>query len=174
MTIFDMANTRRHIDLLRKIGDECVYLRKKYKMQTYQENAALVYLGHRVKDISALSLIDIDNFDTSLCIDNLNYVQPDFIIFKNNKYLWNNQETRLAGCPDLIIEIWSDSDYPVDRDVKYRIYSNSNNKTEHWYINQYENEVQCFSGTHELVTQSLKAILTTQDGLEFDLTEFSL
>jgi len=174
MTIFDMANTRRHIDILEKLSAEFHDIKKKEKVQVYRESAALVYRGHRIKDPSILSLIDIEGFDISLNFDDLNYVQPDFMIFSKNEFIWNKNETRLAGCPDLIIEIWSKSDYPEDRASKFQIYSNSNNKTEHWYIDQRNNEIECYLGEQRLENQMLYKILRTKNKLRLDLRDLAL
>jgi len=174
MTIFDMANTRRHAELLQEISDELSIVRRTQGFTVYRENIALVHMGHRVKDPSLLALIDIEEFDKSLVIDNLNYIQPDFMIFQDNPFLWNKKETRLAGCPDLIIEIWSDSDYPIDKQSKFLIYSNSNNKTEHWYIEQGNNEIECFIGKDKTQSQDLSAPLKTRTGLKFNLASLAL
>jgi len=41
--------------------------------------------------------------------------------------------------------------------------------TEHWYIEQDSNHVQCYVGKERISDQNLTVVLITQKGLEFDL-----
>jgi Uma2 family endonuclease len=102
----------------------------------------------------------------------LRRVEPDFMLFDKNAYIENNisggVRTRIAGFPDLVIEIWSEANLIEERKFKKILYSTSP-VTEHWYIEQDSNKVECFLGGNDLPPQSLKNILRTQDGVEFDL-----
>ena len=112
---------------------------------------------------------DIDEFTDDL-IDELEYVQPDFVLFRNNKHLRNKKGTRTAGCPDLIVEVWSGENTTYDRKVKFDLYSSSP-VTEHWYIEQKSNNVACYYGEKRIASQCLTDILVTRGGLEFDLRD---
>ena len=176
MTIFNMSTTKRHIDLINEFVVQSGIMRRidKINLKTYQEEAALVHYGHRRKDPFILSLVDIDKLESLDLINHLEYTQPDFILFNKNKYIWNERETRLAGCPDLVVEIWSESNTQIDREEKFLIYSHSNDKTEHWYIEQDSNTVECYLGGTRLENQTLTKQLVTRTGLEFDLTHLAV
>jgi len=176
MTIFNMSTTIRHFDLVEAFSARGFYMKYNDKMsiKTYASDISLVHNGHRLKDPYYLSLIDIDTLKDINTIDHLSYVQPDFMMFHNNKFLINENQTRIAGCPDLVLEIWSDSDSVADRDVKFSIYAQSKGRTEHWYIVQDSNIVECYIGESKLKDQTLKRPLRTKNGIEFDLTHLAL
>ena len=46
--------------------------------------------------------------------------------------------------------------------------------TEHWYIEQDSNTVECYIGEEKIADKSLKDILRTKSGLEFDLRYLAL
>jgi Uma2 family endonuclease len=95
-------------------------------------------------------------------------VQPDFLLFKDNKYITDSRDLRTAGQPDLIVEVWSRSNTKSDRDFLRDLYSKSD-ITEFWQVEQNSNTVKCSLGKIKLPEQSLKNVLKTQKGLEFDL-----
>jgi Uma2 family endonuclease len=95
------------------------------------------------------------------------------MIFKSNLYVENKRQTRTAGQPDLIVEVWSDGNQESERDFKKYLYSTSP-LTEHWYIEQHSNEVECYIGKNRIGGQSLKEILVTRSGLKFDLRYLSI
>jgi len=174
MTIFNMANTIRHADLVTSFSVQGYNIRADKSIRTFQESIALVHYGNRTTHESNLSLVDIDLVDNIEVLEHLNYVQPDFMLFEKNHFLTNKRETRLAGYPDLVVEVWSESDSKYDKGVKFAIYSNSNDKTEHWYIEQDSNTIYCYLGGNKLDEQSLTSPLKTIHGLEFDLTHLSI
>ena len=55
-----------------------------------------------------------------------------------------------------------------DRDFLKFLYSTSD-ITEHWYIEQDSNTVECYLGKEKLDDQYLTNLLVTQKGFEFDL-----
>ena len=146
---------------------------KSKEVDVLTSDCALVYWGHKNKISHKLSLVnvgeteDIDYFSKEI-INDLEYVQPDFLFFKDNASICNDRDTRTAGCPDLIVEIWSDANSNDERNFKRILYSSSI-LTEHWYINQKSNNVVCYLGERELEEQSLTNVLKTQNGIEFDL-----
>ena len=106
-------------------------------------------------------------------ITELEYVKPDFMIFKNNSYISNAKQTRTAGQPDLIAEVWSLGNTDDDRAFLQNLYATSD-VTEHWYIEQDSNEVICYLGRNRLENQFLTDILVTRGGLQFDLRYLAL
>ena len=101
-------------------------------------------------------------------------VQPDFFMFTyDNPYIKNRSETRIAGRPDLIVEVWSEGNLSLERERKFMLYSSSP-VTEHWYIEQDSNDVACFLGKEKLSDQNLLHVLKTHKGLEIDLTHLAL
>ncbi|MCL2055556.1 MAG: Uma2 family endonuclease [Oscillospiraceae bacterium] len=171
-----MSTTIRHNKITSSLFGNIFELVKKNKVLALQEECALVHWGLKRKaDIS--KLVNIEALDDAAMfikdvIDDLDYVMPDFLVFKDNKYLCNERETRIAGLPDLIIEVWSKSNAEDERNFKFDLYSGSPS-TEHWYIEQDSNKVACYFGSEKLEEQSLSSVLLTRSGLKFDLRYLS-
>jgi len=167
-----MSTSVRHNRITGILFSEIASMLRKNEVNALQEECALVYWGSRVKPEPAV-LIDIKsvknlNAFKNKTIDDLEYVQPDFLLFHKNLYAENKRRTRTAGQPDLIVEVWSDGNTAEEKKFKFDLYSSSG-VTEHWYIEQDTNEVACYLGKEILAAQSIKNILRTKDGLEFDL-----
>jgi len=167
-----MATTIRHNKITTRLSIAMAELEEKKEVLALQEECALVHWG-RKNEPGFKKLVDINDIDDidefrKFTIYELEFVKPDFLIFKKNKYLCNEKETRTAGYPDLIVEVWSESNEKSEKYFKLGLYSTSP-VTEHWYIEQDSNEVICYLGDKRIDNQSLKDILRTQDGLEFDL-----
>jgi len=173
MEIFmEMSTSARHNRLSGTFFGEILNLLRKKEVYALHEEGALVYWGAR-KEFDFIRLVDVneiedvDEFITET-IHDLYYVQPDFFLFKKNPYLHNKKETKIAGYPDLIVEVWSEDNTTFDRKIKLGLYSSSP-ITEHWYIEQNSNEVVCYYGDKRLENQSLMNVLVSRDGLKFDL-----
>jgi len=173
-----MSTTRRH----NKIINE--FVRKISGVDSFDEvdiltsECALAHWGSKRKSDKICHLVNIDVLEdiehfTKLTINHLEYVQPDFILFRNNRFIVNEFETITAGCPDLIVEIWSESNSKLEKEFKFNLYSSSD-KTEHWYMEQGSNKVTCFIGRKALPEQSLTNILKTNNGIEFDLRKMAV
>jgi len=93
--------------------------------------------------------------------------------FSTNKFIINDNETRIAGFPNLIVEVWAKSNSDVDKEFLKYLYSTSD-ETEHWYIEQDSNIVECWYGDKRIEDKNLKDILKTKDGIEFDLRYLKL
>ena len=174
MEIFmEMApTTDRHNILTGTLFSRIVNLLEKKEAYAVSEEVALVYFGDK-KQPDSIRLVDINEIEdvdefTREIIHDLSYVQPDFVLFKENPYLRNRRGTKIAGCPDLIVEVWSGDNTTFDRETKRDLYSSSP-VTEHWYIEQNMNEVVCFYGNKKIESQCLTDVLVTRGGLEFDL-----
>jgi Uma2 family endonuclease len=167
-----MSTTARHnkfiTALLLKVGK----LVETAEAEVFHENCALVYWGEK-KNSKSFELVDVnkledkEDFIDDVLLD-LEYVQPDFVLFKENPFLQNKKQTRTAGCPDLVVEVWSKHNTKNDRAFLQNLYATSD-ITEHWYIEQDSNEVICYYGKNKIKNQFLTDILVTCNGLEFDL-----
>jgi len=172
-----MATSRRHNFITGSLFANVFELFKKNMINPFQEEVALVYEGERKKN-GPFRLVDVrlvqdpEKFSEGV-INDYEYVQPDFAFFKKNPYLTNRRETRTAGKPDLIVEVWSESNSAEEREWKFNLYSTSD-ETEHWYVDQDSNMVKCYFGRNKLPDQCLTRILRTQDGIEFDLRHLAL
>ena len=166
-----MGTTDEHNDFVTALLLDLANLIKRREVSVKHENCPLVYYGER-KFSTGFRLIDVTTIkDTERFLDNiteLENVNPDFMLFKDNPYLKNKKRTRTAGQPDLIVEIWSESNDDNHRAFLKNLYSTSP-ITEHWYIEQESNRVECYIGSTQLPDQCLTNMLVTQKGLEFDL-----
>jgi Uma2 family endonuclease len=171
-----MSTSRRHNLLVKEFTVQASIASrdKKLGLEIYSEEAALVHYGHRRRDPFILSLVNPLTLESPDIINYLYYVEPDFMFFQKNEHIWNDKETRMAGYPDLVVEVWSESNTQIDREEKFLIYSNSEGKTEHWYIEQDSNVVKCYMGEDRLDDQSLERVLKTVRGIELDLTGIAL
>ena len=167
-----MATTDRHNNIVSVLIGRVLHLMEKKEVYALQSDCALVHWGKRAVP-SSLNLVNISEIAdigefTDSTIEYLEYVQPDFMLFKDNPYLKNSRGLRTAGQPDLIIEVWSDGNSKKDREILQSLYSTSD-ITEHWYIEQYSNEVVCYYGSGRIENQYLTNVLATRNGLQFDL-----
>jgi len=170
--LLEMSTTGRHNLLTSSLFSRIFDLVVEKKVLARQEQYSIVYYGKKSmpNDVSLVKIEDIE--DTEYFLNNtiyeLNYVQPDFVLFKDNLYLTDKKDLKTAGQPDLIVEVWSDGNTPEDRAFLQKLYASSIT-TEFWQVEQDSNMVKCSAGTTELPEQSLENILRTQKGLEFDL-----
>jgi len=173
MDIFmPMSTTKRHSRMVQTLTASVLDLLRKQEVDSLSEECALVYWGDKTR-CDSFELVDVKDIDdvgrfTDITINELRYVQPDFVIFKNNLYLENKRQTRTAGQPDLIVEIWSDGNSRNDKAFLQNLYATSE-ITEHWYIEQDSNDVICWLGKNRLEDQHLSNVLLSRGGLEFDL-----
>ena len=168
-----MSTTRRHNRIINEFLLKLYNNFDREEADALTSDCALVYWGYRNKVSHKLSLVNLNetediNYFKKEIINDLEYVQPDFLFFKDNPYVCNDRDTRTAGCPDLIVEIWSDTNSDDEKNFKRVLYA-SGIQTEHWYINQKSNDVACYLGENQLKDQSLVSVLKTQKGIEFDL-----
>lgn len=167
-----MSTTDRHNKIISFLIGRILHLMEKNEVHALQSDCALVHWGNRAVPAS-LHLVDISKIEdipkfTDSVIEYLDYVQPDFMLFKDNPYLKNAKGLRTAGQPDLIIEVWSDGNSKKDREILQNLYATSD-ITEHWYIEQDSNEVICYFGRNRNENQYLTNILVTRNGIKFDL-----
>ena len=167
-----VGTTGRHNDIVTSFIGELFNLIKKREVYAKHEEFPLAFFGTR-KEPMGTALVDIQGIDdiqrfTENTINLLESVQPDFMLFKHNPYIVNRYDTKIAGQPDLIIEIWSEGNSQQERNFKKDLYKTSP-ISEHWYIDQDSNKVECYIGSEQLPDQCLTDILRTRKGLKFDL-----
>jgi len=174
------ATTERHSELvgafIGSVYQKYLDLLHRRQLKILKEEDALVHWGSKRKG-DPLFLIDIQDVDRDVfineIIDTLESIQPDFSFFHDQPFIKNKTTTKTAGFPDLVVEVWSQNNTKFDRQLKFDIYSSSP-VTEHWYINQDSNIVECWLGKQQLPSQNLANLLVTQKGYEFDLRYLSL
>ena len=174
--LMEMSTLPRHGHLVGSLFSEVYEMFKKKELYPLQEQHSLVYFGERFSGFEIL--VDLDNLESieefkNVTIENLCYIQPDFFVFKHNPYVHNKTTSRVAGIPDLVVEVWSDYNTLAEKDMKQRIYSSSP-KCEHWYLSQSSNDVMCFIGKNQILSQNLHNPLITQNGLKLDLRHLAL
>lgn len=173
-----MSTTRRHNKIINEFVRKISGVESFDDVDILTSECALAHWGSKRKSDEICYLVDISSLEdieyfTKSTINHLEYVQPDFVLFRNNPFVVNEFETITAGCPDLIVEIWSEGNSKLEKEFKFNLYS-SGNKTEHWYIEQGSNKVTCFRGKEALPPQSLSDILRTTNGVEFDLRKMAI
>jgi len=164
-----MGTTTRHSKLVAAFSGEMRPLVKSGTLECYVDTVSLVY-NENYQLINANNISRQDEEILSRTLTKMKYIEPDILIFKDNVQVRNEQRTRIAGSPDLVIEIWSNDNDSLHRQKKFDIYSSSE-LTEHWYVEQHSDIIKCFRGNTQLPDQHMKNILTSQCGLEFDLRD---
>jgi len=168
-----MATTVRHNKIMQGLTGSIFGLARKKELHALSEECSLVYWGEKRAILDDLRLVDISEIDDTnhfreSVIEDLYYVQPDLMVFKDNPYVENKRQTKTAGQPDLIVEVWSDGNSRKNRAFLHNLYATSD-ITEHWYIEQDKNEVICYLGCDRIDNQYLTDVLVSRGGLEFDL-----
>ena len=174
---FQAITTRRHNRFISEIYLALSDLLKLRKYEAMHEEQALVYEGN-LYDVC--SLVDIRNMQPKTqaeyrksIIDLLPFVQPDFMLFDKAGFLLNESETKVAGLPRLVVEIWSPSNREEERMLQKKLYS-SREAVEHWYIAQDSNHVEAFIGAAKLPDKDLRGVMSTEFGVSLDLTYLAL
>jgi len=170
--IFEMGATIRHGHTISAFFSEVWEKVKAKELLVIPDSCSLVYSGEKIEPdlINLIDVVTIENVEyfKEHIINNLKYTQPDFMLFKNNKYIKNDKETRIVGCPDFIVEVWSEDNSAKDRAFKKYLYSTSP-ITEHWYIEQDSNTIECYYGKERIKDKNLADVLVTRSGIKFDL-----
>jgi len=148
-----------------KVALRCKEEIRNFNISKFSEQYALAYRNDHIFSLIDASIYNGNKEERA----GLGYVQPDFMLFNRNPFIEIDNEFRLIGCPDFIVEVWSKGNDKQHRQFKLDLYSTSEN-TEHWYLNQNSNTVQRYKGSQKLKNASLKKIMRTECGLEFDLT----
>ena len=171
MNVMEMGTLPRHNHIAMSLSYSVFDLFKKKKLYPLQENCMLCFQGKRYSGNE--SLIDTDMIENKEVyiyeyINKLDFVQPDFLFFAKNPFLQNESTSKTIGIPDLVVEIWSESNSVAERDFKKRLYATSD-KCEFWEIVQETGKVSAYCGKKFSWEDSLVNVLYTKNGLTFDL-----
>jgi len=182
--LFGMATSLRHNKIAQRFIGGAIRFEDKSKMEMayYSESCALVYFKNVMAEIP-VQLIDADlkniveeygSMEKFLqAVETLDFVQPDFMVFQKNPFVTNKSEWKIAGQPDFIAEIWSESNTEREIAAKKALYSTGPN-TEHWYVHQDSNIIECWFGGVRLEDKNMAGKLLTKNGIEFDLRKLAL
>jgi len=160
------STTDRHSELVDGFGYYLTGKRMKGELDVWSDTVALAYENDRLINVNELEKEEKKKL--ARLLGTLPYIEPDIMVFQKNDYLNNFRNTRKAGCPDLVIEVWSNQNDEAHRQKKFDLYSASPT-TEHWYIEQESDIIRCYLGKKRLDDQHLLQLLKTQSGIEFDL-----
>ena len=168
--ILTMGTTVRHMEIL----DAFTIFSDKKKQQdpkinTGREQIALVNNFDKLIDLSELTELDLRKVINNL--GKLKYTYPDFMIFQDNPIIISNNETRYAGIPDLIVEVWSKANSKADREQKLSLYRT--NKSELWEIDQDSPIITCWDKNGKMYQQHMNKPVKTPWGEEIDLTKLA-
>jgi len=170
--IMEMGATARHGRLLGLLENSILNLFFEKKLEHFSESTSLVYWGkkqnpHSCSLVNIKKISDTDDFIKET-MNMLALTTPDYMHFSTNKFIINDNETKIAGFPNLVVEVWSKSNSDEDKEFLKYLYSTSD-ETEHWYIEQDSNIVECWYGDKRIEDKNLNDILKTKDSIEFDL-----
>ena len=182
--LFGMATSLRHNKIAQGFIGGAVRFedRTNAEINYYSESCALAYTKNSMSNVpvqlinaSTANIIkEYGSMEKFMqVIDNLDFVQPDFMIFQKNPFITNKSEWKIAGQPDFIVEIWSESNTEREISAKKTLYS-TGAETEHWYIYQDKNVIECWLGEKRLEDKSMAGKLSSISGIEFDLKKLAL
>ena len=170
MEVMTMGTTRRHMRLLARFG---AYADKKEREDLNfvygKEQIALVENYGALIDVASLSEQQWIKLRTEM--GKLKYTYPDFMIFKSNPVIINDNQTRYAGIPDLIIEVWFSKNTEEEKEHKRNLYRT--NKSEFWEIDQDSVKVVCWNKDGKKYEQIMDKPLITPWDEQFDLVDLA-
>jgi len=170
MEILTMGTTRRHMKILDVFTAFFVNKQEEEPdLQTAREQIALVENGRELIDLSELTVLGLQEVKNKM--GELDHTYPDFMIFKENPVLMNNTESRYAGIPDLIIEVWSKTNHESEREQKRALYCT--NKSEFWEIEQNSPIINCWNKEGQMYQQQMDAEVKTPWGELINLTSLA-
>ena len=169
--IIEMGTLTRHNNLSSSFLPNIWDLFRNKEVFALQENCMLCFNGRRYSGLE--ELIDLDKIEDLTTfkleiINKLDFVQPDFFMYYKNRYIQNKSTSKTAGVPDLVVEVWSESNSFEERKFKKSLYGSSD-KCEFWEIEQDSNYLKAHLGTKELWEKSIDSLIYSQNGLCFDL-----
>ena len=174
--VYELATFPRHNHLVGAFVGSVFPLFVKQKVYFMHENCVLVFDGVKYSGeetlIDASEISGLEKF-RDFIIDEYSFILPDFMLFQYNAFIQSRNTLKTAGIPDLVVEIWSDSNTEKERVFKRRLYGSSD-LCEHWYLEQDSNIVDCWIGKKKLSEQTLLKPLESQTGLRFYLEHLAI
>ena len=148
-----MGTTEKHMKILDMLSS--IFIKKNYFYG--REQIALAINKNKLIDIDSLSKTNFASVKAH--INRFKVVYPDFMIFEKNSYIINEKRTRVVGIPNLIIEVWSDSNSDEEKEEKRKLYKTG--RSEFWEIRQDSIWIDCHSADGKLYKQSIEHMLLT-------------
>ncbi|MCL1986836.1 MAG: Uma2 family endonuclease [Firmicutes bacterium] len=183
---YNMSTTLRHIHLISGIESEfMINYKPEFKFGRYniiREQLNLIYWNNDSISIMKPRLVDIHDKQNIPDLEkfrknhmnDFDYIQPDLMLFfSHDNYVINDRQTRVAGFPDLIVEVWSDGNDREHRQFKRDLYATSP-ITEFWQVYQDKNIIKCSLNGKKLPNQNIKFPLKTKDGFTVDISNLAL
>ncbi|MCL1988987.1 MAG: hypothetical protein FWG64_13605 [Firmicutes bacterium] len=179
MTIFNVETPPRHALLNGKLSSTVI---DKFEEEINQgtknygsSNICLTYFDETIEGASLVDLSQLDDIDYFIEneISDLHYVMPDIFLFDKQPFVTNKTGVKIAGFPDLIIEIWSPGNSKTHREFLHNLYQTSP-VTEIWHLTLNSNIVHRWLGKKRLEDTTLLEIMESRTGLKFDLTRSAL
>lgn len=152
-----MGTTKRHMKILSYLDKLFIDRSLNEELDYGREQVGLVFNDGKLIDLSRLT-----KEGKKLVVQHMNqlkFIYPDFMVFKDNEKLENKNGTRFAGVPDLIIEVWSPFNSEDEKNEKRDLFRTD--KSEFWEIEQDSMRITCWSTSGDKYFQFLdKPVLT--------------
>lgn len=164
--------TDRHAEILSEISFAFRPMARKGLIWESREQIGLVVNKNELIDLGLLNGKQLEMLHSNMNKLKCNY--PDYMVFqedpnsKSKKKLFNKKRTRVAGIPDLIIEVWSSQNSALDREEKKKLYAKESN--EFWEIVQDNPTITCWKGLNHVYEQRIEEPVTTPWGEVIDLS----
>ncbi|MCL2016288.1 MAG: Uma2 family endonuclease [Defluviitaleaceae bacterium] len=172
LAFLSLAVNDRHRELTGALNEEIYLALNTKRPYLKKEDLSLAYWGERANPTSS-KLLPVDCDISEKGIEELSTIVPDIALFSKNPYKLGANNVNVIGYPDLVIEVWSTGNGKNEKLFKQHLYSTSP-ITEHWYLTQTSNRIECWIGAERQKNKSLKKVLTTVNGLTLDLRDLAL
>ncbi|MCL2016374.1 MAG: Uma2 family endonuclease [Defluviitaleaceae bacterium] len=172
LVFMGMGTTELHRDISMGIAVQLINLGLRDK-KIMREDCDLTYYGKRHAEDNCNYLVNTAEIaDTKHFVDNvitqLSVITPDIMLLSKEKVIFSKNGVRVAGFPDLIVEIWSDSNYEREIHFKKNLYATAAT-TEQWYITQDSPIFERYIGEEKQAALDLREVVHTKDGFAIDL-----
>jgi len=164
-----MGTTYRHGRILSYLDKLFIDRDLNNELVSSREQVALVKNKGKLINVDALS--PSQQMTVVRSMNELRITYPDFMVFKSNQCLMNENRTRFAGIPDLIVEVWSPFNSTAEREEKRELFINET--SEFWEIEQNSIEILCWRADGTSYKQYLHLPVITPWGEELNLTPLS-
>jgi len=135
-----MGTTHRHMRILSFLDKLFIEKDLNNELLYGREQIALVRNKGKLIDVSTLN--DSQQSVVNQHMNAMRIIYPDFMIFKDNPFIFNENKTRIAGVPDLTIEVWSPFNKEAEKVEKRNLFIAKN--SEFWEIEQNSIQILCW------------------------------
>lgn len=165
-----MGITYRHTEILAFFDSLFVRRSIQRELWSAREQIALIKNNGKLIDLDGLNAEQKEKIAEN--INRMKFTYPDYMVFKENPKLMNEHRTRVAGTPDLIIEVWSPFNSPEEKSEKRHLFIAP--KSEFWELDQNSLKILCWKPNGSSYIQYLNRTVKTPWGEELDLTPLAL